>query len=120
MMRKRAGSAPDREGVIAAAKSPPSVVRRIVPKDTWTPMARAEKWIFTTRNSTSSPNAPRQSRCAHQGSPSGAPSSGQLEAMTYADAPNVTRNESAVRSQRNGVKKSGGEGAAIYRKRRCG
>ena len=76
--RKRAGSAPERAGVSAAPKSPPSTVRTDVVKPSGTPIDRALIMTLRPRDAISSAVTANSSRCTRDGRSTSARSAGQL------------------------------------------
>ena len=98
-MRNRAGSAPARAGVMAAAKSPPRHTRIAVPNRNGNPTAMADAWIFRARVVTSMHKAAKAAAWAVHAS-IGMPPGGQLADTTQADAPNIIAKERAVRIKR--------------------
>jgi hypothetical protein len=64
---------------------------------------------FSTRKTISTATDARRRRWAHHGNPNGAPPSGQLDAITYAETPMAAANERIVRTHRRGVTAAEGE-----------
>src|SRR4051812_29141897 len=102
--RNRAGSAPDRAGVIDAPKSPASDVRTDVMNGSRMRTALALNVIFHDREATSINTHPSASRCARIGRLMEVLSSHQ-RVTKYTETPITAAKESAVKSQRLGVRR---------------
>ena len=98
-LREWAGSAPERAGVIAAAKSPPSEVRSAVPKLMYVRTAFAVEVSLNDLNPTSAAKARNASRCASGGMERLRPSGAPLR-TAYTETPRTAAKEIAVRIQR--------------------
>ena len=107
MMRNRAGSAPDLEGVTEAPKSPPRQTRKAVASESGTFSAFALQVSLKARSVTS-PSAPANATtCAIIGIVSLPCPAGQLDHTIHAEALSAAANDRRVRSQRVGVTADG-------------
>ena len=77
------------------------------------PQARADRAILALRSVSSNVTAPNAIRCAHHGSPSATPPSGQCESMTQTATPAAAAKEMMTSNQRENVKGPLGLGPGV-------
>ncbi len=106
--RNRAGSAPDRAGVIDAPKSPANVVRSAVMKPSSMCAALALHWIFQERVRISNRTAAIARRCASSGRRIVLPARHQ-RTMKKVETPITAANDAMVNAQRFQFTRARGE-----------